>query len=380
MYENIGVAVVGTGFMGPVHIEALRRLGIPVVGVLGSSEAKSISARDALGVEKAYASYDEIIADPKATSVHIGTPNSLHFDMASTALRAGKHVMCEKPLAMDTKESGELVRIAADSSGKAGVNYNIRFYPLNLHSRKLISSGEIGEVRTIFGGYVQDWLLYDTDYNWRVLSDKGGELRAVSDIGTHWIDLITSITGLEVEAVFADLATFHKIRKRPLGEVDTFSGGAGDGEYEEVLITTDDAGAVLFRMKGGAKASLWVSQMTAGRKNCLRYEIAGSKKALFWNSEQPNDLWLGSREGANSQIMKDPGAVDPAVGHYVDYPGGHNEGYPDSFKMCFRSFYDAVAGRESEFSYPTFKDGHREIQLCEAILESHRAQRWVELS
>jgi predicted dehydrogenase len=380
MYENIGVAVIGTGFMGPVHTEALKRLGVDVVGILGSSEAKSKTAAEALRLRRAYGSYQDVLDDGEVTCVHIGTPNTLHFDMVSRALRAGKHVLCEKPLAMDSKESGELVKIAEGAGLEAGVNYNIRYYPLNIHARGMVQAGDLGNIHSIVGGYTQDWLLYATDYNWRVLAEKGGAMRAVSDVGTHWMDLMMFITGLEPQAVFADLLTLHETRQQPKGEVQTFSGGGGaEQETEDVQITTDDIGAVLFRYKDGGRGSMWVSQVTPGRKNCVRYEIAGASKSLYWNSESPNDLWVGSRDERNQLAMKDPGNMAGGAPGYADYPAGHNEGYPDSFKMCFRAFYNKVAGIESEVPYPTFADGHKDIVICDAILESHRTERWVEI-
>ena len=242
--------------------------------------------------------------------------------------------------------------------------------------------GEVGAVYSIVGRYVQDWLLYETDYNWRVLADQGGALRAVSDIGTHWMDLVCSITGLGVEAVFADLRTVHPVRKRPLGEVETFSGKmAAQQDLEDVPIETEDCGAVLLRFEGGGRGVLWVSQVTAGRKNCLRYEIAGSKCALAWNSEQPNELWIGHRDRANAVLMRDPALVADLARGSINYPGGHNEGFPDTFKQCFRAFYEAIdSGADpADVLYPTFEEGHREILLCDAILQSHREQRWIEV-
>jgi predicted dehydrogenase len=213
-----------------------------------------------------------------------------------------------------------------------------------------------------------------------VLADQGGKLRAVADIGTHWMDLVGTITGLEVEAVMADLKTVHPVRKRPRGEVETFTGKLGaQGETEEIAITTDDCGAVLFRYVGGARGVLWVSQVTAGRKNCLRYEIAGAERAIAWNSEQPNELWIGHRAQANEQLIRDPALLGPQAEPYAGYPGGHNEGYPDTFKQCFRAFYASVLDPAGPVLYPTFEEGHREILLCEAILTSHREERWVTL-
>ena len=230
---NIGVAVIGAGFIGPVHVEALQRLGVPVVGILAATPEETRGAAAKLGLAKAYSALDELLADPAVQVVHITTPNRFHFEMASAALRAGKHVLCEKPLAMNSTESAELVDLARETGLAAGVNYNVRFYPLCLEARDMVRRGDLGDVYSICGSYVQDWLFYPTDYNWRVLAEEGGALRAVADIGTHWLDLIHSITGLEVEAVCADLKTVHPIRQRPKGEVQTFKG------KEEQIVATE---------------------------------------------------------------------------------------------------------------------------------------------
>jgi predicted dehydrogenase len=262
----------------------------------------------------------------------------------------------------------------------AGVNYNIRFYPLCLEARERVRSGSLGEIYSIQGSYVQDWLLYPTDYNWRVLAEEGGPLRAVADIGTHWLDLVQSITGLTVEAVCADLKIVHPVRQRPQGEVETFAGKVDQvAATIPIAITTEDCGAILLRFAGGARGVLWVSQVTAGRKNCLRFEIAGAEAALAWNSEEPNDLWIGRRNEPNQLLPRDPGLLSAAARAYASYPGGHAEGYPDSFKQCFKAFYDYIAAGDFSAAapFPTFEDGHREIVLCEAILKSHQAGGWV---
>ena len=380
--HRFNVAIVGTGFMGPAHTEALRRLGINVTGIVGSSAEKSRRAAQELGIPNAYANYGELLTDESTQVVHITSPNRYHFEQASQALQAGKHVHCEKPLAMTSSESSALVELAKESGLAAGVNYNMRFYPLNLEVRDMIQRGAVGELFSIYGSYVQDRLLYPTDYNWRVLSDQGGRLRAVADIGTHWLDLMQTITGLSVERVFADLKTVHTTRRRPSGEVATFSGKVQQIDAtESTKIQTEDAGAVLLQFEGGAHGSLWVSQVTAGRKNCLRYEIAGAEGSVAWNSEQPNELWIGHRNQANQQLLRDPGLVSDAARAHISYPGGHNEGYDDSFKQSFKAFYDYIAA--ADFSapepFPTFADGHREILLCEAILESHQQKQWVEI-
>jgi len=380
--SDIQVAVVGAGFIGPVHVEAIQRLGVKVAGILGVSDQESQAAARQLGLPRAYRSFEEILADQAVQAVHIATPNRLHSSLAKAALEAGKHVMCEKPLAMDSTESADLVELARQTGLVAGVNYNIRYYPLCLEAADMRRRGDLGDVYSVCGSYVQDWLFHPTDYNWRVLAEEGGPLRAVADIGTHWLDLVHAITGLEVEAVCADLATVYPVRQRPLGEVETFKGkGAAPTKTEPVEIATEDYGCVLIRFAGGTRGCLQVSQVTAGRKNCLRYEIAGSKCAMSWCSEQPNELWVGHRDEPNAILIRDPALVSDSARRFINYPGGHNEGFPDTFKQCFRAFYDYIKAGDVSAppTFPTFADGHREIILCEAILRSHREGRWVEL-
>jgi predicted dehydrogenase len=378
----LSAVVAGTGFIGPVHVEGLRRAGIHIAGVLGSSVEKSRATAQCLGLPRSYGSLDEVLADSAVDAVHLATPNRCHFAQASAVLRAGKHVLCEKPLAMSSRETAELVRLAASSGRAAGVCYNIRYYPLCLEAAQRVRDGVIGNVYHVAGSYVQDWLLYPTDFNWRVLSAEGGELRAVADIGTHWLDLVQFVTGRHVEAVCADLRTVIPLRQRPRGGAQTFSGKMGvQANSGPVKIDTDDYGCVMLKFEGGARGVLWVSQVTAGRKNCLRFELAGSKQALAWESERPNEMWIGHRDCANELLLRDPALLSESVRQHTDYPGGHNEGFPDTFKQLFRAFYDYIA--TGDFSarptFPTFADGHREVVLCEAVLRSHREQRWIEI-
>ncbi len=375
-----GIALVGTGFIGPVHVEALRRLGRPVVGVLGSAPERAQAQARALGIPRAYANYDELLADPAVGAVHITSPNRYHFEQGKRALAAGKHVICEKPLAMTTQESAELVALAAQAPVVAAVCYNVRFYPLCLEARARIAAGALGDVYHVTGAYVQDWLLYDTDFNWRVLASEGGALRAVADIGTHWLDLMQAITGRAVTEVCADLKTVLPVRRRPRGSVETFSSKlAVPQATEEVAIDTEDYGSVLLHFEGGARGCVTISQVTAGRKNCLRFEIAGARGAMVWDSERPNALWLGHRERANELLMRDPALLHERVRPYANYPGGHNEGFPDSFKQLFRAIYDYIDRGDlaAPRQFPTFADGHREIELCEAILRSQTERRWA---
>jgi predicted dehydrogenase len=314
------------------------------------------------------------------------SPNRLHYNQCRRALAAGKHVICEKPLAMNVKESSELVALAEQKALVAAVCYNVRFYPLCLEAREWIAAGRVGEIYHVTGSYVQDWLLHDTDFNWRVLAEDGGDLRAIADIGTHWLDLVQSMTDLNVTEVCADLKTVWPVRRRPKGSVETFSplpsGGEGPGvraELHDVAITTEDYGSVLLHFDHNARGSFSVSQVCAGRKNCLRFEIAGSAASLAWNSEHPNELWIGERDRPNELLIRDPALLHPAARAYTNYPGGHNEGFPDTFKQLFRAIYDYIDRGDFKAArpFPTFADGHREIVLCQAILQSQRERAWI---
>jgi len=344
MYNSITVAVAGAGFIGPVHVEGLRRLGINVKGLLGKDLEESKAACAQIGLGHPYASFEEVLADDEIQAVHLAVPNVLHYPMVKQALAAGKHVMCEKPLAMTSEQSAELVELARKSNVIAGVNYNLRFYPMNLEVRDRLATKDT-RIFSIVGSYQQDWLLYDTDYNWRVLADQGGALRAVSDIGTHWLDLVHFITGMEAEAILADLTTVHTTRKRPIGEVRSFTDDGADQETETIDVTTDDCASILFKFKGGARGQLFVTQVSAGHKNRLVYDIATQDAAYEWNSERPNELTIGKRGEPSQTLLKDPGIMTGSAARYINYPGGHNEGFPDTFKQCFRSFYDAVLGK-----------------------------------
>jgi predicted dehydrogenase len=374
--RSVVAAVVGTGFIGPVHVEAIRRLGHRVGGVLGSTHAKSRAAADALGVEKGYESFDALLADESVEVVHLASPNAAHFGQCKRAIAAGKHVVCEKPLALTSTETAELVALAASHPELVtAVNYNVRFYPLCLEARERVRSGMIGDVFHVTGSYLQDWLLFDTDYNWRVEDPSG--LRAVADIGTHWLDLATFITGLEVESVCADLRTVFPTRLKPTGGSETFTTRASTATAP-VAVTTEDYGSVLVRFAGGARGCFTVSQVTAGRKNCLRFDIAGSRASLAWDSEEPNTLSIGRRETPNVSLPRDPALLSAGVRPYANYPGGHAEGFPDTFKQLYRAVYDAITSPGGgPRLYPSFADGHREVLACEAILRSHREQRWV---
>jgi predicted dehydrogenase len=373
--------VVGAGFVGKAHIEALRRLPVPVRGTLVSSGERSAAAAKALGLEHAYTSVDEIAADPDITVVHICTPNYVHFEQTAKLLRAGKHVLCEKPLAMDSRESATLVALAKETNRVGGVAHNLRYYPLCIQARALIESGAIGQVKLVHGGFLQDWLTYPTDWNWRLESKLGGELRAVSDIGTHWLDLIQWITGQKVEELCADLATVVPVRHKPRGHVESFS-SAKNVATDEMPIETDDYASVLVHLDHGAKGVFTVSQVSAGRKCKLHFEINGSEGSLSWNAEEPNTLWIGRRNQANEILIKDPSLLSPAARPYAAYPGGHAEGYPDTFVQLFHDYYNYLEAGDFKAprKFPTFATGHEELLLCEAIQKSAQNRAWTKLN
>ena len=348
--------------------------------MLGSTPERGAARAEALGVRQAYPSLDALLADPAVDIVHVTSPNDLHVSQTMAILAAGKHVVCEKPSALTAAESGELVALAERSGLVNATNFNIRYYPLNQHARELVAGGGLGDVRLVTGRYFQDWLLLESDWNWRLQPDRGGALRAVGDIGSHWLDLMTFVTGQRVVAVNADLATFIETRREPTGPVTTFSTERAADAVER-HIATEDAATILLRFENGARGTVAISQISAGRKNSLQYEIDGSESSWAWDSEQPDQAWIGHRDRPNEIIIRNPAMMGPAGQAAAALPGGHVEGFFDTFCAHFRAVYaDVVAGRpSSDPTYPTFADGHDEMLVGDAIAESARAGRWVEI-
>jgi len=375
---QLHAAIVGPGFVGRAHLEALRRLGIPVQGMLASTPERCKAAAESLHLPHAYQSLEELVEDQSVQLVHLCTPNNLHFAEASQLLRAGKHVLCEKPLALDSRESATLVSLLKDTGLVGAVTYNLRYYPLCQEARALVQGGAIGQVKLIHGSFLQDWLLFPTDWNWRLDAKLGGELRAVSDIGTHWLDLVAWLTSSKVSELCADLATVLPTRHRPKGRVETFQ-KAGAGETVEVMISTDDYASVLLHFENEARGVMTVSQVSPGRKARLWFEIDGSEGSLAFDSESPNHLWIGRRDRACEVLPKDPALQHPESRGYAAYPGGHPEGYPDTFVQLFKDVYGYVAAGDfrAPRTFPTFETGHEELVLCEAIAESAQNRRWV---
>ncbi|HLQ16755.1 MAG TPA: Gfo/Idh/MocA family oxidoreductase [Candidatus Eisenbacteria bacterium] len=375
---EIGAAVVGTGFIGVVHVEALRRHGVQVHGVVGSSLERATTKSRQLGLPPAYKSFEAMLADPRVDVVHITSPNHLHYTHAKAVLAAGKHVVCEKPLAMTSSESAELVELAEATGRVHAVNFNIRFYPLCQHLHGLVAEGGLGEVRLVSGHYLQDWLLLDTDWNWRLEPELGGDLRAVADIGSHWMDLTTFLTGKRITAVMADLTTFIKVRHQPAGPVETF---ATERHAKTVAreIHTEDTATILLRYEDGVRGALTVSQISAGRKNSLRVEIDGAESAAAWTSEQPDELWIGHRGRPNELLPRDASLMNAEGSRAAFLPGGHIEGFADTFRALYAAVYRSVAAGKPGEGYPTFADGHDEMLVCEAVARSAKEGRWVDV-
>jgi len=380
--SKIKVGIVGTGFIGPAHIEALRRLPNVEVAALCEVTIELAEAKaKQLGIPRWY-TFDELLKQEDIQSVHICTPNFLHYSQSKAALLAGKHVVCEKPLAKDLHEAEELVALAKETGKVNAVHFNLRYYPLVRQMKTMREKGDLGEIYSIIGSYLQDWLFYATDYNWRLEPDKSGDSRAIADIGSHLMDIIEYITGLKTTEVMADFNTVHPIRKKPLKPVETYSGKMLNPEdYADVQINTEDTAHVLLRFSNGNKGTITVSQVSAGRKNQLKLEISGSNKTFAFNSERPNEVWIGNRDQANQVLMKDPSLVYPEARDIITFPGGHNEGFPDTSKQLFKEVYAAIeAGKQPENpTFPTFADGYRELLICEKILESTRKQAWVKI-
>jgi predicted dehydrogenase len=380
--QNIGVGVAGTGFIGPAHIEGLRRNGIQVIGLAEETPEKARQKAAELGIPRAYNSLNEMLADPDIDVVHLATPNHLHHQHAKAALLAGKHVVCEKPLAMNANQSGELVQLAREMKLVNAINFNIRMYPLVQQACRLVQSGQLGDLFIVQGSYLQDWLLFPTDWNWRLEPELGGTLRAVGDIGSHWLDLLTFITGLQVEELFADFKTFLPIRKKPAKPLETFTGKIlTPEEYIDQPIHTEDYATILLHYTNGVRGVITVSQVSAGRKNRLFFEINASRSSLAWDSENPNELWIGHRTEPNQKLMKDPALLAPEARAVSSYPGGHNEGFPDTFKQLFGKVYAYILAGDYDKTpdFPTFMDGHYEMQLCEAIERSARLKTWIKI-
>ena len=374
--KRIGMGIVGAGFVGPHHVDAVRRLGfVDIVGVAGSSEASARKKADALGADKAYASYEALLDDPDIQVVHNATPNYLHYPVNAAALAKGKHVISDKPLAMNAAEAKKLVDQAKKANVVNAVTFNYRGNPLVQQARHAIARGDIGKPHFLVGYYLQDWLIKETDYSWRLEPDKGGASSALGDIGSHWCDLAQHISGLRITHVLGEITTVIPKRKRPKGSREAFQAATGKEQLEDVDIKVEDLASVLLRFDNGAKGSFSVGQVCAGHKNDLVLEICGSTASLRWRQEHQNELWFGHRDAPNQILQKDPSLMDAEVRHYAHLPGGHQESWADAFANLMRDIYGFIAENKKPSdahppAFATFEDGYRANCIVEAILDS----------
>ena len=365
--------------MGKVHTENVRRLGnVEVAAIVGSRPETAEKFAQAWSIPFATSDLRTVLDRKDIGAVHVCTPNVDHFPMSLAAMEAGKAVLCEKPLAMSSEEAQKLVDAARAKNAVNAVQHNLRYYPVVQQIRQMIAAGDLGDILIVQGTYSQDWLLYDTDWNWRLDSKFNGKLRVMGDIGSHWMDMIQHLTGLSIGSLCAELSIFHKNRKRPKGSVETFAGKkAAPSDYEVFPIDTEDFGMVMIRLGERARGAFTVSQMSAGRKNKFAFEIFGTKAGVAWDQEQPDTLWIGHRNEPNQIVIKDASLFYPAAATYADLPGGHSEGYDDSHKQLFKRFYAKVADPSAPVDYPTFEDGLKGMILLEKAAESDRKKTWV---
>jgi predicted dehydrogenase len=370
------MGLVGPGFVGAHHIDAVRRLGfVDVVALAASSESSARRKADALGVSRAYGSFEELAADPDVHVVHNTTPNYLHVPVILAALNRGKHVISDKPLAMTAADA----RLLLDAANRAGVvhavTFNYRGNPLVQQARDMIAGGELGQVHFVHGAYLQDWLLESTDFSWRLEPEKGGASSAVGDIGSHWCDLVQHVTGKRIVEVLADLTTVVGTRLKPSGSTEAFA-RSGDMAREEVQIRSEDLATILVRFDDGAKGCVAVGQVCAGHKNGLWFEVNGRQASVRWLQERQNELWIGHRDTANAVLAKDPSLLGAVAREYAHLPGGHQEAWADAFCNVMRDIYDVIAGRRPANPRPpafaTFEDGYHSACVVDAVLESHR--------
>jgi predicted dehydrogenase len=386
--HTLRAGVIGTGFIAPVHIEALKRLGVQVTAVCGSTAAARASAAQ-WGIPEVYGDYDYrgLLASPNVDVVHITSPNKAHVEQSLAALAAGKHVVCEKPLGMTSEETSAVVAAVKKGGAKGpvfAVNYMCRFFPAVLQMRAMIARGDLGQIIHVQGHFFQDWLLQETDFNWRVLSSEGGKLRAVGDIGTHWMDAVSFILGARATSVFAHLETFHKTRRRPQGSVQTFA-KVDPESMVSYKVDTEDFGSVLMKFGkakhgyvSGVHANASISQVAAGWKCDAMIGIYGTKGSVQWNFQDPNEIRVGRRDEPNQILQRGTAGFSEDVAGFTDYPGGHPEGFSDAHKMHYRAVYEhIISGKKTTGLFATAADGHHEVELCEAILKSSQTQGWV---
>lgn len=370
--------VVGAGFIGNIHVETLRRLGN--VDVVALCDANGADAKaEKLGIEKSYSDYKKMIDECNLDAVHICTPNFTHYEIAKYAIEHGVNFICEKPFTTTVEQAEELIRLADEKGVIGAVNFHNRLYPIPNEMHQLVKKGETGDVFSVSGEYVQDWLLYQTDYSWRLDKSQVGKTRAIADIGSHWMDLAEFVTCSKIKRVNAEFKIVYPVRKKPVGEIETFAKAGSNQQYREMPIDTEDEAALLFEFENGAIGTALISMVYAGKKNTTKLNLAGSKKALEWSSEDLNNLWIGYRDKPNEILTKDASLLEPTSAKLASYPSGHIEGFADAFKNVFKQFYSSLSDPYGDYEFARLEDGLREMKLCDAVFESAQTGKWVEV-
>lgn len=383
--SKIRVGIVGAGFIGPVHIEAIRRLGYPEVVALAEVNQETADAEAIkLKIPKAYGNWNDLVNDPDIDVVHVTCSNVLHYSISKACIQAGKHVICEKPLTMNITEAKELVGLAKKKNVINAITFNMGFYPMVKEAREMITRGELGKINLVFGRYMQDWLVKDSDYNWRVEAKYQGKSRVISDIGSHWMQMVQMVLNKKIVSVYGDITTFIPIRKRPLIKLTTFQEKKlRPGEYEEIKVDTEDHATIMFKFEDDIKGVLMTAQICPGRKQRIEWEIIGLEKSLAWQGEEPNQLWVGYRNKPNEIIMKDPNLMSPNSRHLSSFAGGLTEGYGDSWKNIISSIYGYIRNDDNKRKvmpdFPTFEEGYKIMVITDSILKSAEENKWIDI-
>jgi predicted dehydrogenase len=375
--KRIRAGIAGFGFIGPHHAEAMRRLGfVEVAGICTIDMEETRRKAEQYCVPRQFESYEQMAADPEIDVIDVVTPTYLHHPVAKAAITAGKHVIVDKPLALSSAQARDLMDSAAAAGVVNAVTFNYRFNPMVQQARAMIARGDLGDIHLLHGHYLQEWLVYPTDFNWRVEPEKSGEAAMMADAGCHWFDLVEHMTGLRVDSVLADFSTTIPVRKKPAsGAREAFAAATGD-DAEDYPVRVPDRGAVLLRFANGARGQFMTSSLCPGHKNDLRVEINGLKASLLWEQEKPNKIWLGKRDEPDRIVTRDPSLVDEKVRRYIALPGGHNEAWPDAFKNLMREIMEFIASGErmhDRVPFPTFADGYRAARIADAMVASSRA-------
>lgn len=377
--KKIKVGIIGMGYIGESHIEAVRRIGLCELYAIADTNAELAKQKaEYYGIEKCYNTVDELLSDPNIDAVHNCTPNFLHLEINRKIIKSGKHLFSEKPLCTTYAEAAELVELHKQHPECiAAVNFNYRMNPMVQETRAKIKNGEIGNVNIATGSYQQDWLLYDTDYSWRLEPEVSGNSCAIADIGSHWMDAFQHVTGHKIVEVMADLRTVIPVRKKPKKQTETFTSNVPT-EFDEVQVKNEDYGAVMFRTDKGACGVYHVSEMAAGHGCYFNFEINGSKASIKWNQEENDRLWMGYRGGENSLIIRDPNNISPEARPYTALAMGHPEGWNDAFKGNFYAFYRSIAeGNVENAPCATLEEAAYIVKLTEAIVKSSKERKWI---